>query len=53
LGSERGLTLLLLEAENRYHIIGPVREVYLKEARNGSQDDPGTVTEIQIPVEKD
>jgi effector-binding domain-containing protein len=51
--------------ENGYRIIGPVREVYLKEARNVgqtdpetgtavnvSQTDPETVTEIQIPVEK-
>jgi effector-binding domain-containing protein len=51
--------------ENGYRIIGPVREVYLKEAENVSQTDPGTmtainvsqtdpetVTEIQIPVEK-
>jgi effector-binding domain-containing protein len=38
--------------ENGYQIIGPVREVYLKEAEHGSQTDPGTVTEIQVPVEK-
>ena len=38
--------------EHRYRIIGPVREVYMKEAKHGSQTDPKTVTEIQIPVEK-
>jgi effector-binding domain-containing protein len=38
--------------ENGYQITGPVREVYLQEAKNGSQTDPGTVTEIQIPVAK-
>ena len=35
-----------------YRIVGPIREVYLKEAKHGSQTDPKTVTEIQIPVEK-
>jgi len=38
--------------ENGYQIIGPVREVYLKEAKHGSQTDPRTVTEIQVPIEK-
>ncbi len=38
--------------ENGYHIAGPVREVYLKTAKQGSQTDPGTVTEIQVPVER-
>jgi DNA-binding transcriptional MerR regulator len=38
--------------ENGYHIVGPAREVYLREAKNGSQTDPDTVTEIQLPVEK-
>jgi effector-binding domain-containing protein len=38
--------------ENGYQIVGPVREVYLKEAKHGSQTDPETVTEIQVPVEK-
>ena len=38
--------------ENGYHIIGPAREIYIKEAKNGDQDDPDTVTEIQLPVEK-
>ncbi|MFZ5858289.1 MAG: MerR family transcriptional regulator [Chloroflexota bacterium] len=37
---------------NGYCIVGPCREVYLKAARNGSQTDPNTVTEIQFPVEK-
>ncbi|MEW6030168.1 MAG: MerR family transcriptional regulator [Chloroflexota bacterium] len=37
---------------NGYRINGPCREVYLKEAKNGSQTDPDTVTEIQFPVEK-
>jgi effector-binding domain-containing protein len=38
--------------EHGYRIIGPVREVYLKEAKQGSQTDPKTVTEIQFPVKK-
>ncbi len=38
--------------ENGYHIIGAAREIYLREARNGDQSDPDTVTEIQLPVEK-
>ncbi len=38
-------------AANGYQIAGPAREVYLREARNGSQTDPETVTEIQVPVE--
>jgi len=37
---------------NGYQIVGPCREVYLREAENGSQTDPNTVTEIQFPVEK-
>jgi effector-binding domain-containing protein len=37
---------------NGYRITGPCREVYLKTAKNGSQTDPDTVTEIQFPVEK-
>jgi DNA-binding transcriptional MerR regulator len=37
---------------NGYHITGPAREVYIKPAKNGSQTDPDTVTEIQFPVEK-
>lgn len=38
--------------DNGYRITGQCREVYLKPARNGSQTDPETVTEIQFPVEK-
>jgi effector-binding domain-containing protein len=38
--------------ENGYRIAGPAREVYLREAKQGSQTDPETVTEIQFPVEK-
>ncbi len=38
--------------ENSYHITGPAREIYLREPKNGSQSDPDTVTEIQLPVEK-
>jgi effector-binding domain-containing protein len=38
--------------ENGYAIIGPIREVYLREAKHGSQTDPQTVTEIQAPVKK-
>lgn len=37
---------------NGYRITGPCRELYLKPAKNGSQTDPKTVTEIQFPVEK-
>ncbi|MEK7310884.1 MAG: GyrI-like domain-containing protein [Chloroflexota bacterium] len=37
---------------NGYHLTGPAREVYLPPAENGSQNDPNTVTEIQLPVEK-
>ena len=37
---------------NGYRIVGPCREVYLEPAKNGSQTDPNTVTEIQFPVEK-
>lgn len=39
-------------SENGYRIVGPCREIYLREAENISQDDPDTVTEIQFPVEK-
>jgi DNA-binding transcriptional MerR regulator len=38
--------------DNNYRIIGPCREVYLRPNENGDQNDPGTVTEIQFPVEK-
>jgi len=41
---------------NSYRCVGPVREVYLREAQQTqsgvSQTDPNTVTEIQFPVEK-
>ena len=39
-------------SENGYHIVGPGREVYLREAKEGDQNDPDTLTEIQFPVEK-
>lgn len=39
-------------AENGYQITGPAREVYVRAARNGSQTDPDTVTEIQYPVKR-
>jgi DNA-binding transcriptional MerR regulator len=35
-----------------YRIVGACRELYLRPAKNGSQTDPDTVTEIQFPVEK-
>jgi DNA-binding transcriptional MerR regulator len=38
--------------ENGYHIVGPGREVYLRPATEGDQNDPDTLTEIQYPVEK-
>jgi effector-binding domain-containing protein len=38
--------------ENGYQIMGPAREVYLREARDGSQTDLDTITEIQFPVAK-
>lgn len=37
---------------NGYRIVGPCREVYLNPAKNASQTDPNTVTELQFPVEK-
>ncbi|HVO72053.1 MAG TPA: MerR family transcriptional regulator [Aggregatilineaceae bacterium] len=37
---------------NGYRICGPGREVYLREAKQASQTDPNTVTEVQFPVEK-
>jgi DNA-binding transcriptional MerR regulator len=38
---------------NGYQIIGPGREIYLQPpTQPGSQTDPGTVTEVQFPVEK-
>jgi len=44
--------LLKWIGENGFHVVGPGREVYLREAKNGDQNDPDTVTEIQFPVEK-
>lgn len=44
--------LLKWIGENDYHIVGPGREVYLREAKGGNQNDPATLTEIQFPVEK-
>lgn len=44
-------TVQWIEA-NGYRIIGPEREIYLTPARNGSQTDPDTVTEVQFPIEK-
>lgn len=38
--------------ENGYRISGPIREVYLRPSDNDSQNDPNTVTEIQVPVTK-
>jgi DNA-binding transcriptional MerR regulator len=38
--------------ENGYHIVGPGREVSLREAKGADQHDPDTLTEIQFPVEK-
>lgn len=38
---------------NGYRISGPTREHYLQSpAKDGDQNDPNTVTEIQFPVEK-
>ena len=39
-------------SENDYQIVGPPREVYLRVAKHGDQNDPDTVTEIQFPVQK-
>ncbi len=38
--------------DNGYRITGPCREIYLGPAKNNSQTDPDTVTEIQFPVER-
>jgi effector-binding domain-containing protein len=39
--------------ENKYQIVGPCREVSLREpSPAGNPNDPATVTEIQYPVEK-
>jgi DNA-binding transcriptional MerR regulator len=37
---------------NGYSIHGPCREIYLNPPKNGAQNDPSTVTEIQFPVVK-
>jgi effector-binding domain-containing protein len=38
---------------NGYQVTGPCREIYLQTPKpEGNQNDPGTVTEIQFPVEK-
>lgn len=39
-------------SENGYRIVGPAREVYLLSAKEGDQNDPDTLTEIQFPVAK-
>jgi DNA-binding transcriptional MerR regulator len=39
--------------ENKYQIVGPGRELYLRTPKpDGNQNDPDTVSEIQFPVEK-
>lgn len=39
--------------ENKYRIVGPSREIVLREPQpEGNQKDPNTVVEIQYPVEK-
>ena len=39
--------------ENGYQIVGPTREIVLREPQpENSQNDPNTVVEIQYPVEK-
>ncbi|HEX2995215.1 MAG TPA: GyrI-like domain-containing protein, partial [Anaerolineales bacterium] len=39
--------------QNGYRIVGPTREIVLREPQpENSQNDPGTVVEIQYPVEK-
>lgn len=44
--------LMKWTSENGYRIAGPAREVYLRSAEEGNQNDPNTLTEIQFPVEK-
>lgn len=51
IGEAYSAILKWIEA-NGHRCVGPVREVYLRCAENGSQTDPNTVTEIQFPVEK-
>jgi len=39
--------------ENKYQVVGPAREIVLREPQpQNSQTDPGTVVELQFPVEK-
>jgi effector-binding domain-containing protein len=39
--------------ENKYQVVGPGREIVLREPQpQNSQTDPGTVVEIQFPVQK-
>jgi effector-binding domain-containing protein len=46
-------TILKWMDENKYRIVGPSREVYIREAYpDSNQNDPNTMTEIQYPVEK-
>jgi effector-binding domain-containing protein len=53
IGEAYGAVMMWIQ-NNGYHICGPEREIYLKEAAPvGNQNDPNTVTEIQFPVEKD
>jgi DNA-binding transcriptional MerR regulator len=55
IGEAYGFLQKWMEA-NGYECIGPIREVYLREAKQEgkgvSQTDPETVTEIQFPVQK-
>lgn len=37
---------------NGYRIVSLPREVYVRDAENGSQTDADTVTEIEFPVEQ-
>jgi effector-binding domain-containing protein len=50
--SEAYEALIKWIGENGYQIVGPGREVYLREAKEGDQNDPNTLTEIQFPVVK-
>jgi effector-binding domain-containing protein len=55
IGEAHGFLLKWMDT-NGYECVGPVREVYLQEAKhdgaNASQTDSATVTEIQYPVGK-
>jgi len=55
IGEAYGFLQKWMEA-NGYECTGPIREVYLREAKHEgkgvSQTDPETVTEIQFPVQK-